>query len=276
MSEPFSVLMSIYIKENPKNLSEALNSILHQSLMPDEIVLVKDGPLTENLEEEIAIFLKKFKNVTIIPLKENVGLGKALKIGVESCKYNIIARMDTDDIASNNRFVEEISCLEKNDLDIVGSNIEEFVESSECPVSQRSVPESQEEIIKFSKSRNPFNHMTVVFRKNMVINSGNYQDMKGFEDYYLWLRMIKNGARVFNIQKNLVHVRTDENFVERRTGLDYVKSEYNFQKKVLDEKLISKYDFFRNVILRCSARLIPKKILEQMYIRFIHSNKLLR
>lgn len=273
MKRDFSVLMSIYCKETPEYLNEALDSILKQSLIPNEVVIVKDGPLTTELEVVINSFTEKFENTVVIPLKENVGLGKALSIGVKACKYKIIARMDSDDIAKEDRFLTEIDCLIKNNLDIIGSNIEEFVKSNNEVVSHRRVPETQDEILKFSRTRNPFNHMTVMFKKDVVLKSGNYKEMKGFEDYYLWLRMIKSGAQVFNLQKNLVSARTDQNFLERRSGVGYFKSEYHFQKIILHEGLISNYDFCKNIIIRCSARLVPKKILKQVYVKYVHSNK---
>ncbi|SMH69119.1 Putative glycosyl transferase family 2, involved in cell wall synthesis [Latilactobacillus curvatus] len=270
MSKPFSVLMSLYKNENPDYLLEALQSIIEQTLKPSEIIIVEDGPLTPRLKRIVSNFARTYKCTRIISLEENVGLGKALKIGTKEAKYEIIARMDTDDIARNDRFEIELACLEKMDCQLVGSNILEFENDKHSPISSRVVPEHDEQIRTFSKRRNPFNHMTVMFQKSAVLNVGNYQEMTDFEDYYLWLRLLKRNYKTYNVQDNLVYARTDADFLKRRSGFQYIKSEYHFQKRILTEKLVGKIDFVINIFSRCLIRLVPVSILKRIYTKFVH------
>ena len=193
----FSVLMSVYYKEKPDYLRDCLSSILNQSVLPSEIVIIKDCPLTEQLEEVLKEFITLNPELyKVIKLEENVGLGKALAIGVKSCTHELIARMDTDDIARNDRFEKQIKeFINDENLDIVGSNILEFDKTIENIIARRIVPSTHQEIVKYSKRRNPFNHMTVMYKKTSVLNAGNYRLVHGlgYEDYDLWVRMLMSG-----------------------------------------------------------------------------------
>ena len=99
MKEKFSVLMSVYHKDDPTYLDTALNSLTEQTAVPDEIVLVKDGPVSQQLEEVIDAFHKKFCNLKIVALEKNSGLGNALNQGLKHCSHELVARMDSDDIS---------------------------------------------------------------------------------------------------------------------------------------------------------------------------------
>ena len=183
----FSVLMSIYKKEEPKYFSEALESVLNQTVMPNEIVIIEDGILTKELQDVIIKYKEKYPDIIKnYPLKENKGLGLALNYGVTKCKHNLIARMDTDDIALPTRFEKQLEIFEKNpSYDIVGGNILEFAEGTNI-TNTRIVPEKKEEIYKYAKKRNPMNHVTVMFKKDTILEVGNYENLPYFEDYYLW------------------------------------------------------------------------------------------
>lgn len=215
-----SILMSVYIKERPEYLRASLQSAIKQTVRVKEIVLVLDGPITDQLQSVINECQKEYSDlIKLVPLKENVGLGKALAIGVEKCKYDLVARMDTDDIMIPTRIEKQIAEFSSDpDLTIVGSNIDEFYDSPESIVGRRVVPETNEEICNFSKKRNPFNHMTVMFKKAAVLDVGNYQPMMGFEDYYLWVRLLKAGYKGKNIQESLVFARTGKDMYARRGG----------------------------------------------------------
>ena len=99
----FSVLLSVYKKEDAGWLAKALESILDQSVFPSEVVLVEDGPLTAELSEVISDYVLKIKNRGIrfqsVKLEKNEGLGIALQKGLEACSHPLVARMDGDDIA---------------------------------------------------------------------------------------------------------------------------------------------------------------------------------
>ena len=227
----FSVLMSVYYKESPKFLYEALESVLTQTVMPSEIVCIKDGLLTEELELILNEFSTKYNDIfKFIGFDENKGLGYALRIGVEECSYEIIARMDTDDIARKDRFEKQLNIISEQNIDIVGSNILEFDGNINNIISKREVPSTFESIKEYAKKRNPFNHMTVMYKKTAVLKAGNYKEFLWFEDYNLWVRMIVSGAKMYNIDEALVYARTGTAMFERRGGLTYVKREYSMQK----------------------------------------------
>ena len=202
----FSVLISVYCTEKPQYLDRALKSIWDEQLLkPNQIVLVKDGPLTEELENVIEFWKNRVGSIfDIISLELNVGLGEALNIGIKSCIHDLVARMDSDDISLPSRFLDQIKLFkEKTNLDIIGSNVGEFWEE-ESVVAFRMVPMTNEDIIKKSKRKNPFNHPSVMYKKKAVLEAGGPQNFTGFDDYFLWIRMIKNGSKCENIQKVLL------------------------------------------------------------------------
>lgn len=173
----FSVLMSIYYKENPDYLRQCLDSLVSQTVMPTEIVIVKDGPLTDGLESVFSEYVAKNEGLyKFVPLETNHGLGFALAEGVKNCSYELIARMDTDDISRIDRFEIQLKEFESDpDLDICGSHIEEFEDDVTNIVAKRTVPLEDAAIKKYQKKRDGFNHMTVMFKKSAVLKAGNYQ-----------------------------------------------------------------------------------------------------
>jgi glycosyltransferase involved in cell wall biosynthesis len=260
----YSVLISTYIKDNPQFLKEALNSIYLQSFPPTEVVLVKDGQLTIELEGVIQEYCLKLP-LKIISLNRNKGLGKALKKGLKACSHEIVIRMDSDDVAHIQRMEKLILFFQKNnDYDIVGSFIEEFLVIPGDLKRLKKVPENHHEIVSFSKFRSPFNHPSVAFRKSAVLDSGNYKSMLFFEDYYLWLRLIKSGAKCYNIQEPLLYFRTGTDLVKRRGGLNYAVLEYKFFRKAFKKDLIS-MNIFLVSLLRFPLRILPVWLLSFVY-----------
>ncbi len=272
IEKEFSVLMSVYYKENPVFFELSLNSILNQSLKPSEIVLVQDGPLTEDLYKEIDRFKKTSSIKTkVVPLEKNLGLGKALNIGLINCSYDIVARMDTDDICFPYRFERQMNVLLDCHFDVVGSWILEFKENINQPSLMRKVPEKNNEIHKKQRSRNCLNHMTVLFRKDKVLSIGNYHDMPFFEDYYLWARMMKAEMSFYNIQEPLVYARIGNDMIGRRHGWVYLKKELRFYYMLLKIRFISPVLFISNLITRLPLRLLPKRLLQRIYIRLLRT-----
>lgn len=267
----FSVLLSVYKKENPIYFRQALESIIKQSILPTEIVVVKDGELTADLERICNQFLEKYdKLFRVIPLKQNVGLGMALQIGVQECKYDIIARMDTDDIAKPERFAIQLKEFEQDEeLAIIGSSIEEFSTTIDNIESIRSVPLSHEKIKKYAKKRNPFNHMTVMFRKNAVLDVGNYQSIHLSEDYYLWYRLLNKGYKAKNLPQSLVYARVNRNTFQRRGGIKYFLHELKLQRIFYENHFISLYEFIQNIFIRAIVRIIPNELRGYFYRRYM-------
>ena len=253
--EKYSVLMSLYKKENPEYLQLALNSIVKQTIKPDEIVLVEDGPLTDELYavlNDYDAYLKRVKNPT------NLGLGLSLNKGLKICRNELVARMDTDDISLLNRCEKQLLFFaEHPDTSILGGQIEEFISDPKNVVGKRVVPETDEELKLDMRKRCPFNHMTVMFKKSDVINAGNYQDWFLNEDYYLWIRLALKEFKFANLPDTLVHVRIGEDMYKRRGGNEYYKSEIRIQKFMLENKLIN----IGTYAINCVKRLVVEKIL---------------
>lgn len=270
---PFSVLISVYKKEKAEYLKRALQSVINQTLKPTEIVIVKDGPLTKELDDCIEDFQKQnSKLFKILSFKENRGLGLALRDGVKACKYEYIARMDSDDISKPDRFEKQFNYLQKHpETALLGTWITEFSKDENNPDTVTKLPCTHQEIIKFAKRRNPFRHVTVVFKKSAVIQSGNYRDFLWFEDYDLFVRILQKGYIAANISECLVNVRADKDMFARRGGWQYLKQDYKFQKQILKTKYIGKTDFLINIIIRSIVRIIPNKLRSYLYKIFLRS-----
>lgn len=259
--------MSVYYKEKPEYLKLALDSVLEQIVTAAEIVLIKDGPLTKELDEVIEEYDKKYSGLfRVFALEKNVGLGKALNFGVQQCKYDLIARMDTDDIAMPNRFellIKEFA--QDNDLALCGGQIAEFEKEPQIISGYRKVPLTKNEIVKFAKKRNPFNHMTVMFKKQAVLDAGNYQDMPCFEDYWLWVRILQKGYAVKNVGQVLVKVRAGTELLARRGGWEYAKASFAYYKVLAENNFLGVLDFIGIFILRLSISILPISVRQQIY-----------
>lgn len=269
----FSVLLSVYKNEKPEYLSIALQSIVNQTLLPAEIVIVEDGILTPELDKVIQCFKDEYKNlVKLLFFKENRGLGLALRDGVLACSYEYIARMDTDDIAYPERFAKQLAYIKDHpEVVLVGSWITEFSQDSQYPDTITKLPCAYADIVAYAKKRNPFRHMTVVYKKSAVINSGNYRDFLWFEDYDLWIRMIQKGYKVANIPEVLVNVRADNAMFARRSGWKYWKQEVKFLKGIYESRFISTKEVLINFFTRSVIRLLPKRLVFFIYKNFLRN-----
>jgi glycosyltransferase involved in cell wall biosynthesis len=253
----FSVSMSVYENDSPIFFKAAFDSILNQTIIPSEVVLVVDGPIPNSLKDVVITFEKDYEDIIVIWLDENKGHGLARKIGVENCSHEIVALMDSDDLSVPDRFEKQIDCL-KNDpaLSIVGGYIEEFLDNPENKVGLRVVPLSNDKILHNLKLRSPMNQVSVMFRKSDVISAGGYLDWHFNEDYYLWIRMFLKGCTFKNIPETLVKVRIGKNMYRRRGGIKYFVSEYKLQKFMLLKKIISIPRFIINVMMRFLLQII--------------------
>jgi len=273
----FSVLMSVYLKEKSQYLNEALFSIWdQQTLKPDQIVLVKDGPLTEELDNCINVWKIKLNDyLTLVELPVNVGLGAALNEGLKQCKYELVARMDTDDISLPNRFEKQIEFMEKNpDIVLLSGYINEFINKINKNINIRKVPLEYKKIIRYLKYRNAFNHMAVIFKKKAVISVGGYSSMLSyFEDYDLWIKLTQAKYMISNIPDVLVNVRIGNNMIDRRHGIGYAKKEILFFKIQKERGFLSLYEYYFIMFLRVPVRMIPLNILGFFY--FLLRNKYL-
>lgn len=260
-----SVLLSLYYKESPTALRQSLDSIFNQSIFPTEIILVKDGPLTPELEEVLKEY-SKHSNLKIVPLKENQGLGKALNEGLKHCSYDIVARMDTDDIAKPDRFEKQLKVFQEHPkIDVVGSWIDEFEGEPTHVISTRKLPGNHKDIYLYAQKRNPLNHPVVMFKKQAVMAAGGYQHFPLFEDYYLWVRMLLNGAKFHNIQESLLYFRFSPDMFKRRGGFKYACTEAKFQWRIHQLGFISLPKTCLNICIRFGTRIIPNGFRSWIY-----------
>lgn len=268
----FSVLMSLYIKEKPEYFKQCMESILNQTLLPNQIIIVKDGPLTKELDAVVDEYVKKNESLyTIVPIEVNGGLGPALSEGIQYSRYNLVARMDTDDIAVPNRFELQMKEFElDHELDICGSNIVEFEGNPSNIVAKRSVPLTDAEIKRYQKKRDGFNHMTVMYKKDMVIKAGNYQSVPLMEDTMLWVNMILAGAKCKNIKEPLVYARVGQDLFSRRGGWSYFKKYRRGRLKVLQIGYINRLDYLETIAIQFVVALIPGRIREVVFTKMLH------
>lgn len=266
--EKYTVLMSVYHKENVGYFREAVESMIKQTYPPNEMVVVCDGPLTEELDLQIDRFDKKYPNLfKIVRLEQNQGLGKALAAGLLECTNDLVARMDTDDIAIPERMEWQISFMaEHEDISIVGGQIQEFNEIIENKLGCRYVAVQPDMVRKLAANKNPMNHMTVTFRKQHVLAAGNYQEYDRFEDYYLWARMLAKGYKLANLDRICVYARVNGAMYKRRAGWDYYRQTVKMQKYLLEAGISNKKQYVRNLVVRfLGVVVVPNWLREKLY-----------
>lgn len=272
----FSVCTSVYKNDKPDYVKVALDSLLiNQTVKPTEIVMVQDGPVLDATTRLLAEYRNKYGDaLKVIVLEKNGGLGNALKIGVENARYDIIARMDSDDIATPDRFEKQLAFLEAHpDCDIVGGQITEFIDAPENIVAKREVPLDNEEIYRYMKSRCAFNHPTVMFRKEAVLKVGNYKDWFWNEDYYLWIRMMMAGCMMANLPDVLVNMRSGLDQYSRRGGRKYFDSEIGIKKLMLEKGMITRNQYIANYIQRFIIQLLlPNSVRGWVFRTFARKN----
>lgn len=267
----YSFLMSIYKNENPSFLDAAIKSMLHQTMFPDEIVIVKDGPLGEELNNVINDYVEKYKKTfTIVNLKENLGLGLALNSGLKICRNDLVARMDSDDISRQDRCEKQVNeFIKNNQLSIVGSQIDEFVGNPNEITGTRKVPTKHMEIVKFSKRRNPFNHPTVMYKRKEVLSLGGYRDYRRNQDLDLFIRMIRHGMVTKNIDQSLLLFRANNENLKRRKSFEKCSSYI----KIIIDSWRNKHSSFIDVIIVSLSQIIvfymPLKLLAYLSEKFL-------
>lgn len=264
---PFSVLISVYKGDNPEYFRTALESILDQTAVPSEVTVVADGPLTDKLDGVIDEFQMEYPSVfNRISLSENYGLGKALHMGVESCSHKLVARMDADDVADRDRFKCQLEYFKSNpEVDVLGGYVSEFKRTPERVDQVRKVPHEADEVREFAKFRCPTNHPSVMFRRDSVLEAGNYRPWRSMQDYELWVRMLTKGYVIENIPKVLVNCRAGNDLYSRRGGLDYVRLELKLQREFLRMGATSKSKCVYNLLCRIPIRVFPNRFRKWIY-----------
>lgn len=254
----FSATIGCYKNDNPKDFETAFLSIYNQTVRPDEIIITVDGPIPPELDEVVTRFEREFQAV-ILRSAQNNGQGMAHALAVTHAKYDLIAIMDADDISVPDRFEKQLSYIvEHPEVSVIGGQIEEFIGSTDNIVGKRVVPEDDHMVKRYLRRRCPFNHVTILLNSHMVKEAGNYQDWHYNEDYFLYCRMLLNGAVFHNLPDTLVYVRVGEEMYKRRGGWKYFKSEAKLQCWMLSHRIIALPRFIINVFIRlCVQVLMP-------------------
>ncbi len=276
MGQDFAVLLSVYKKEKAEHLEKALHSItVGQTICPAQIVLVEDGPLTEELYRVIEAYRNQFPDLfDIVALKENMGLGNALHIGLRHCRYDLVARMDSDDICVSDRFEKQAAYMNSfNDIAVCGGHIAEFYVQPSQIITIKRMPLAHWDIMKRMKWRNPMNHVTVMFRKKAVLNAGGYKKLPYLEDYYLWIRMLDKGYYFANLDSVLVKVRTGKDMFRRRGNKEQLKGWLILQKNMYQMRLIGIWEAARNMAAAAGFIYCPSSVKRILYEKLLREKK---
>lgn len=271
--ENYSILMSVYQKETPENLRLSMESMLTQTVMADEFVLVCDGPLTEALDAVVLDYQNRYPQVMrIVRLQNNQGLANALNAGLRVCRNSLVARMDSDDFAPPERCQLQVDAFEKDpELVLVGGTVKEFVGEPSHVTGCKQMPLTQQEILRYARKRNPFNHPTVMFRAEAIRDAGGYPDSYRFhEDYALWAKLLLRGAKTRNLPDVLCYMRTDNGLYRRRGGRAYWKAAVKFRWHLYRIGLYSLMDFVyvsTALTLTCLAPASFRKVIYQTFLR---------
>ncbi len=266
----FSVLMSVYYKDNSQWLKEAIDSVLNNTIKPNEIIVAIDGPIGDDLKAVLEEYEKNIPNFRNIFLLENKGRGEALNKVLPMCKYDLVALMDADDINLPIRFELLLKEFEKDkNLSIAGGYIQEFKDINNM-LSIKKVPITNEEIYKYTKYRSPINQPTVMFKKDDILEIGGYEELYLMEDYLLWIKAVENRLRLYNVPEVLVNMRINENLYIRRSGYKYFKSNKNIFDRLLKAKFINIFTYMFNIASRFVVQvLMPNKMRALFYKKII-------
>lgn len=270
--ERYSVLMAVYYRERAEYLKSAIESMLNQTVPPEEFVLVCDGPLTEELDRVIAEVCSSDPELfRVIRLAQNRGLGTALREGLLQCRNELVARMDSDDLAVPDRMEKQLEAICADSVvSVLGGQIGEFSNHPEHISTMRLVPTRMEQIRKFIKFRSPMNHTTVVLRRSHILKAGNYQSIPGFEDYTLWIRLVSQGYELKNIDHLCCKVRADDGMYARRGGMNYFRNAREMEKLLLETRMINHLEYARNLLVRFAGTvLLPSVIRKTIFKLFL-------
>ena len=268
----YSVLMSVYIKDKADFFRTSINSMLNQTIKPKEIVLVQDGPLSQEMTNTVTEYRENYPDlIKYFSFVDNQGLGKVLAFGIEKCAYKYIARMDADDFCLPTRCEKELQYLvEHPEIDVVGTNVEEFMGDISNVVAHVVLPDSNEKIWNFAKKRNPIRHPSLLYKKDAVLRCGNYRPLRFSQDYCIIVQLMMAGSKAYNIQEPLTFMRVTNDFYKRRSGMKYFKINYGLNKWFKEQGFFSSKDFLFRTSAQFVSCFMPNSLREIIY------NKVLR
>jgi glycosyltransferase involved in cell wall biosynthesis len=266
VTSDFSLLLPVYARDDPAQLVRAFRSAVdEQTLRPTEALIVRDGPIPEALAAVLdELVATSPVPARVLPLERNVGLADALTAGLEVCAYDVVARMDADDVAVPERFAKQLALLDTG-FDLVGAGLYEFEDDESVTIGVRTPPTGEEHIKRYARFHDPFNHPTVVYRRAAVQAAGGYVPVGLMEDYWLFARMLASGARAENIPEPLVKYRVGAGAYRRRGGLAQLRAELRLQRLMRRAGITTPLQMLRNVVIRGGYRLVPEGLRKIAY-----------
>ncbi len=272
-----TVLMPVWKGDDPAHVREAIASATHrQTTAPGMLLLAIDGPLPQELEAVVAEVLDgTFGRARVVRNGKHRGLARTLESALAHCETALVGRADADDVSHPERFAVQLSALRERHLDIVGANMREIDEES-CPRRSddgeeliRRRPREHEEIARYMRDHSPFHHPTVLMRVSAVHKAGGYRDFPLMEDYDLWHRMLRAGARMGNVPDVLVDYRVSTNLYRRRGGFTLFASDVRMQCSMVRSRTTSVPRALRNLFGRAVYRAVPTQLRDRVYWRVI-------
>lgn len=270
MRSDFSLLMPVYRGDDAAHFAKAFaSSVGDQTVKPSQVVLVQDGPVGE----ELAAAIDRVVEASPVPvtrhvIDENVGLARALDLGLALCEHEIVARIDADDISLPERFARQLPVVEGG-VDLLGTGMFEFLDDGGAIVGRRTPRTGHDEIARYARFHDPFSHPTVMYRRTAVERAGGYQPLGLMEDYWLFARMIDAGASVENLAEPLVMYRVGAGAYARRGGKAQWRSELQLQRALRRIRFTSRWEYLRNVTVRGVYRFVPERVRKVAYRRLI-------
>lgn len=264
--EPFALLLPVHAGDIADYVRLAFRSAVdEQTLRPDQVVLVQDGPVPAPVADCIAeLRATSPVPVTFVQLEHNLGLGPALDAGLAASEHDVVARMDSDDISMPHRFAVQLPLISAG-ADIVGAGLLEIGADVTDVVGRRTPPSDPDDIVRYAHIHDPFNHPTVVYRRGAVLAAGGYGDLPLMEDYWLFARMLAGGARPANVPEPLVYYRVGAGAYQRRGGRSLLRSELALQRRLLADGFTTRGQYVRNVVVRGGYRLLPWWVRRAVY-----------
>ena len=265
-----SVLASLYIHSKPSDFQRCLQSIASQTLAPDQVVIVLDGPVVAEIDSLIQSFSDRLPIQTLV-FEQNQGLGKALGAGLKMCKHDLVARVDTDDISLAQRFEMQVEFLRRNnEVAVLGTAMREiYCFKGKKIIRNRRGARDRFDLAKTARVRNPLNHPTVMFRKTVVDSVGGYVDCPFFEDYYLWAKLLLANHQISNLSEVLVETEIDEDYFIRRGGWDYLRAERQFLNRLRKLRFLKTHQIIVWIMVRVPLRIVPTNFREFIYMSML-------
>ncbi|QUW18568.1 glycosyltransferase [Agrococcus sp. Marseille-Q4369] len=260
-----SVLMAAYHRAEPAHLAEALESMFSQTLAPDEIVFVEDGPLGEPLRRVLDSYQGKDIPLVRVALAENSGLAVALQAGLDVARYPWIVRMDADDISVPHRLATQMAALREGGIDVIGSAVSEFDGDPTNVVGMRSLPLDHHAIVRYARMNNPINHPSVVMRREHLVAVGGYRSVPFMEDYDLFARLLAHGSVFRNLAEPLLLFRAGDAMFSRRTAPGMFRAERLMQRNLVGYGLVSRPRSWLNLVARSAFRALPRSAMRRSY-----------